>query len=1514
MSKTIETVNIGIKLDGRNFPVWSRLMKAAIGSREKLEHIEGDSQPPPDDLKFKQWQTDDYTVYSWLIQNMEPKLVMQFAQHQTAKGVWKSLTTTFEVRADPLQVYDLDTKVSRFSQNDQTLEDYWSEMQSLWVNIETRKPCPYTCCDKGVATYQRENEKRKLYQFLSGLNDKHDRLRRELLKESPEPTAETAFAAIKQEENRTQIWKPATQESGFSDIGSGFGARNSGTPQFSRPNRGPPPPPHKATPPSNRTGAKIDKSRLVCSHCGMTKHTRETCFHLIGFPEWWEDGHKENRNSKAKGKMVIVGQEAPQDSKSPAANQEVAYAGGINGRTEAAPRWWAAQVQTEGGEGGEKMKEAADEEGKGFRFFNLNPSLFPIYQNDPQDIKIAPIIPENCDFLKITLLEKRHTDILCKNHFSVLENDPTIAISCQVREISRHKDRRWIFDCGATDTMTFDKSDFESFHKSRRTHVETANGEISPVEGAGTVQISPNLKISNCLYVPSLTQKLMSVSQVTKELNCALLIQSKFCVLQDIRTGTIIGRGTERHGLYYVDEEAQTGRVMLTHGATERDAWLWHRRLGHPSFSYLHTLFPSFSKLEHLNCETCVLAKSHRHSFQSRNTRVDSVFSLIHSDVWGPSPVIGGNGLKYFVLFIDDCTRMTWVYFLKKKSDVFSKFTEFYKMIQTQFQKNIKILRSDNGGEFVNTQMKQFFAEKGLIHQTSCAYTPEQNGVAERKNRIILEMTRSIMLDSKVPKFFWPEAVATSVYLLNRLPTKILKLQTPIFELSKLTTVPAPLSLPPRIFGSSVFVHIPKHERSKLSPCAVKCVFIGYGINQKGYRCFDPKKRQIFTTMNCDFLESEFFYNTQLTSQGEKSSDPLSWLPMPNVNIPTAAPPESTVPAAEQASHTPMQTVGLSDTPTIPPKSEVNIPSNQESSSSSNNDDTETNAIDGDTGRYILPDRINRGVPPKRYSPEKDRSRARYAIGNFAKANLSKMARAFEDALYEEEEIPQTIEEAWKSKNWREAMKLEMGALARNNTWEKCTLPEGKRPVGCRWVFTIKRRPDGTIERYKARLVAKGYTQTYGVDYSETFSPVAKMNTVRVLLSIAANKDWPLHQLDVTNAFLHGELTKEVYMEVPPGFGEEFENGEVCKLKRTLYGLKQSPKAWFGRFTEAMKKYDYSQSNADHTLFIKRKGEKITCLLIYVDDMIITGNDSEEIEVLKKNLGSEFEMKDLGYLKYFLGVEVMRSPQGIFINQKKYILDLLAETGMVDCKPAETPMATNHNLKINEESALADRGRYQRLVGKLIYLSHTRPDIAYAVSVVSQFMHHPQIDHMEAAVRIVRYLKGTFDHGVLFKRNDHLEIHGYTDADWAGNPVDRRSTAGYFTFVGGNLVSWRSKKQKVVALSSAEAEFRGIRSGLMEILWLRIVMNELGLLSPKTCQLFCDNKAAISISENPVQHDRTKHVEVDRHFIKENIEAGIIAFPFVRSGDQLADILTKAVGAKNFANVLRKLSIGNPVT
>nr|KYP50832.1 Retrovirus-related Pol polyprotein from transposon TNT 1-94 [Cajanus cajan] len=269
--------------------------------------------------------------------------------------------------------------------------------------------------------------------------------------------------------------------------------------------------------------------------------------------------------------------------------------------------------------------------------------------------------------------------------------------------------------------------------------------------------------------------------------------------------------------------------------------------------------------------------------------------------------------------------------------------------------------------------------------------------------------------------------------------------------------------------------------------------------------------------------------------------------------------------------------------------------------------------------------------------------------------------------------IPNNVQEALVDPRWKNAMNEEMKALQQNETWELVDCPLGKKPVGCRWIYTVKHKADGTIERFKARLVAKGYTQTYGVDYTETFAPVAKLNTVRVLLSLAVNFDWPLQQFDVNNAFLHGELSEEVYMQLPLGcMVPKRHSQKVCRLKKSLYGLKQSPRAWFGRFTEAMIAFGYHQSNSDHTLFLKKQHGKITTIIIYIDDMMVTENDHEERKALQNYLSGKFEMKDFGPLKYFLGIEVSRSKTGLFLSQRKYILDLLRETGMEGCYPATT--------------------------------------------------------------------------------------------------------------------------------------------------------------------------------------------------------------------------------------------------
>ena len=781
-----------------------------------------------------------------------------------------------------------------------------------------------------------------------------------------------------------------------------------------------------------------------------------------------------------------------------------------------------------------------------------------------------------------------------------------------------------------------------------------------------------------------------------------------------------------------------------------------------------------------------------------------------------------------------------------------------------------------------------------------------------------------------MPLSYWGEALTSAAYLINRVPSSTINFKTPFQTLTDAVVAPAVSNLTPHVFGCVVFVHLHKHQRTKLTPQALRCVFVGYATHQKGYRCYHPPTRRLFVTMDVVFHEDTMYFSKpEFQGEHQKEIQTLDYDESNNQDMgnldssgdsQTENKQEMSELDLEQSGdeHPITEEVGLS--PTQPEIEEVGLSPTQpeieflENMASSPVDISHQSLTEDvpEPHRRQLPQRHTRGIPKPTYEPNLS-SKVKYPMNHFVSNHcLSKSKVSFVNQL-SAVSIPNSVQEALANPRWKAAMNEEMKSLEKNETWELVDPPPGKKPVGCRWIYTVKYKADGTIERFKARLVAKGYTQTYGIDYTETFAPVAKINTVRVLLSLATNLDWPLQQFDVKNAFLHGELSEEVYMDLPPGcMIPKKHSHKVCRLKKSLYGLKQSPRAWFGRFTKSMIDFGYHQSNSDHTLFLKKQQGKITALIVYVDDMVVTGNDPEERKALQNHLSKEFEMKDLGPLKYFLGIEVSRSNKGIVLSQRKYALDLLQETGMSACQPVDTPVEAGLKLCVESNQVPVDKGRYQRLVGRLMYLSHTRPDLAYALSIVSQFMHNPGEQHMNAVIRILRYLKSAPGKGVLFTKNaNYQSIEAYTDADWAGDVGDRRSTSGYFTFVGGNLVTWRSKKQNVVARSSAEAEFRGLANVLCETLWLRLLLQDLGYLSEQPIQLFCDNKAACDIAHNPVQHDRTKHVEVDRFFIKEKLDRKIVKLPKIRSEDQLADILTKAVSNRVFLKFLDKLGMWN---
>ncbi|RVW30369.1 Retrovirus-related Pol polyprotein from transposon TNT 1-94 [Vitis vinifera] len=615
----------------------------------------------------------------------------------------------------------------------------------------------------------------------------------------------------------------------------------------------------------------------------------------------------------------------------------------------------------------------------------------------------------------------------------------------------------------------------------------------------------------------------------------------------------------------------------------------------------------------------------------------------------------------------------------------------------------------------------------GILHDSSCVNTPQQNGVTERKNGHLLNTTRVLLFQGNIPKSYWVEAVLTATYMINRIPSQVLDNKSPVEILKSFYPhFKTSNGLTPRVFGCTAFVHVHSQHRDKLDPRAIKCVFLGYSSTQKGYKCYNPSAIKFYISANVTFTENKHFF-TKSSLQGE-------------ISMMEDSPCESFEPL---------------DLPHVLTHGDEEPESSESITPESPNFTTEPVSSP-------IPASVTHNFPqfPKVYSREK--------------------------AISEQKQVQES----------------------NSNPGNEITA-------------------DGSLERHKARLVAKGYTQTYGVDYQETFAPVAKMNTVRILLSLVSHYNWQLLPYDVKNAFLHGDLDEQIYMNIPSGF----EGNTV------------------------MKEFRYKQSQGDHTLFIKHSAAGgVTAFLVYVDDIIVTGNDEREKHEVKQRLATEFEIKELGKLKYFLGIEVAYSTQGIFISQQKYVTDLLAETGKIRCKPVFTPMDPNHKLGEVKEEPVVDKRMYQRLVGRLIYLAHTRPDIAYSVSVISQFMHDSREPHLQATYKVLHYLKGNLGKGILFKKNNTLALETYTDADFADD---------------------------------------------LRIKW------------DGPMKLYYDNKSAINIAHNLIQHDRTKHIDIDRHFIKEKLEEEVMCMSYVPSEDQLVDILTKGLNSSMFHDLVFKLGMEN---
>ncbi|PKU63834.1 Retrovirus-related Pol polyprotein from transposon TNT 1-94 [Dendrobium catenatum] len=503
---------------------------------------------------------------------------------------------------------------------------------------------------------------------------------------------------------------------------------------------------------------------------------------------------------------------------------------------------------------------------------------------------------------------------------------------------------------------------------------------------------------------------------------------------------------------------------------------------------------------------------------------------------------------------------------------------------------------------------------------------------------------------------------------------------------------------------------------------------------------------------------------------------------------------------------------------------------------------------------------------------------------------------------------PSTYAEASKSAEWRSAMAEEFFALQTQGTWSLVPPPPTSSVLGCKWTYRIKMNSDGSIAKHKARLVAQGNHQEYGIDYTETFSPVAKLPTIRILLTIALHHDWPVHQLDVANAFLHGSLSETVYMSQPKGFEDAVHPDHVCLLHKAIYGLKQAPRQWYNTLTSFLVSLGFSHSSSDPSLLLFNKDNIKLFLLIYVDDILFTGNDTAAISTIITKLQHKFRMKILGQVNSFLGITITRRRDSYFLTQKLYAQSILKLSQLNNCKQLANPTCTKLPQLLPHDPVLADPAMYRRLTGSLQYLTLTRPDISFSVNLLSQHMHQPQSTHIYLLKRLLRYIQGTLNYGIPILRSN-LRLSAYSDADWAGDPLSRKLTSGFCSYLGDTLISWTVKKQTTVARSSTESEYRSLAALTTDVIWIRRILADFGITQDKPTDLYCDNTSAIALANNPVFHARTKHIEIDHRFVRDHIQQGNVRILPISTKDQLADILTKALSTPRFHELRSKLKV-----
>ena len=1038
----------------------------------------------------------------------------------------------------------------------------------------------------------------------------------------------------------------------------------------------------------------------------------------------------------------------------------------------------------------------------------------------------------------------------------------------------------WFTDSGASDHFTPHRELFETYRELEGPiYITTAEGTAVGI-GIGTITVTvlgkddteTELQLHDVIYAPTMSSNLFSLNAAyDKGFETRMtpgygvrIFHKDVLVANTIRVAG---------GLFRLKTPADTFAYAAVQTVRDVDIDIWHRRMGHLGEDNIRKLAKMADGMKIKVgtsvgvCEACMEGKQTRQLSHKPAMRVKEPLELVHSDLCGPITPTTFGGTKYYILFIDDYTRITHIYPLKGKTtaEVVERFKEYKAEVERHTGKQIKRLRTDGGGEYQGL-VRAYLRESGIVHETTAPYSPEQNGVAERANRTIMERVKAIIAEYELDKRLWMEIANTVVYLKNRSPTSAVA-TTPyeVWHGAK------PNVSHLRILGSTAYIHVPKEKRIKLDVHSHKGIMIGYGGTNQ-YRIWDLTRKDIVISRDVVFIEGKSIEGTPEVhvEETETRHDPVTTSPDPDTIRVLPRPPRP------QRFLTPAPTESdLEDEPVDP---QILLQGSVEQHT-----ETEMQRASG---------RPNKGKFTSTKYADEDFDKGK-------KAHVAKMARNIDP---NDEEEPATIQEAinhpTRGKQWEKAVRDEVSSLIKNHTWDLVARPRNRQVVTNKCILKHKKNEIGQIVRLKARLVARGFSQIYGVDYLDTYAPVVKLASIRILLAIAAIYGLEIHQMDVVTAFLAGELEEEIYMEQPEGFkvGTE-EDDLVCLLRKSLYGLKQAPRIWNQRIRRFLESIGFKPTYSDPCVYVNNETGVI--IAMWVDDLMIFGKDIENINDLKAQLSEEYEMKDLGELKYFLGIQVHRNKERklIHINQSSYNRTVLERFGMMDSKPMNTPLPGGARLiKATATDVLTDQKEYQSMVGSLMYaMLATRPDLAQCIQQISQYSSKPARPHEKATKHALRYLNGTIDQGITFNGNLGFKLECWSDANWGGEE-GRESVSGFVFTIAGGAVSYSSKKQGSVALSSTESEYMALLHALKEQIWILRFLSEIGYEANDQNVIYCDNQSAIALAHNPEHHARTKHIDIQYHFVRNCVEDGRTRLKYCPTEDMVADGLTKALG------------------